>query len=153
MLEAIKRFFDSQIFIPSDSGTRTIDESLQLASAALLVEVMRADDRFEQVENDTLLELLSESFSLSAEKAAELVSLARQEVEQATDCYQFTSLINKNFELPQRVEMVELLWKMAFADGRLDPYEEHIVRKVSELLHVPHREFIAAKHRADTRRG
>ena len=153
MLDAIKQFFDSQIFSADDSGKRTLEESLQIATAALLVEIVRADDSIEKVENETLLGLLCEGFELSRDRAEELVLLAGQEIDQAADYYQFTSLINKNFDIGQKIKIIEYFWKIAFADGRLDKYEEHIIRKVSELLYVPHREFIAAKHRVDTREG
>ena len=151
MLDAIKQFFDQQILRAAESEKANLEESLRIATAALLVEVMRADDVVEKVESDLLLELLCEGFELSRNKAEELLSSAEQEIEEAADYYQFTSLINKNFELAQKVTIIEYFWKIAFADGCLDKYEEHIIRKVSELLYVPHREFIAAKHRADTR--
>ncbi len=114
---------------------------------------MQADDVAEKAESKMLTGLLCEGFKLSGSQAQELVSLAEQEMAQAADYYQFTSLINKNFEMSQKVKMIEYFWKIAFADGRLDKCEGHIIRKVSELLYVPHREFIAAKHRVDTRQG
>lgn len=153
MLQSIKQFFDSRILSPADSKKRTLDESLQIATAALLVEVMYADDAIAEAETETLLKVLCEGFDFSREQARELVALAKREIDEAADYYQFTSLINKHFELDQKVQIIEYFWKIAFADGRLDKYEEYIIRKVSELLYVPHREFIAAKHRVDTRRG
>ncbi|MGH8547658.1 MAG: TerB family tellurite resistance protein [Methylococcales bacterium] len=128
-------------------------EWIYKATAALLVEIMHADDRIETAEKELIPGLLCDGFELSRDQVAELVSLAEQEMSQAADCYQFTSLINKNFEMAQKVTIIEYFWKIAFADGRPDKYEEHFIRKVSELLYVPHREFIAAKHRVDTRKG
>jgi uncharacterized tellurite resistance protein B-like protein len=153
MLDAIRQFFERQIYNTADSGNRSIEESLKIATAAMLVEVMEADDLAGKVERKMITDLLCEGFKLSGSQAEELVSLAEQEIDQAADYYQFTSLINKNFEMSQKVKMIEYFWKIAFADGHLDKYEEHIIRKVSELLYVPHREFIAAKHRVDTRQG
>ena len=87
-------------------------------------------------------------FGLTAAQADELLRLAEVEVRQATDYYQFTSLINRNFTPAQKEHMIELLWQVAYADGALDRYEEHLVRKIADLIHVPHRIFIATKIRA-----
>lgn len=152
MLDAIKQFFDSQILDGTGSEKRSLEESLQIATAALLVEVMHADDAVDETEKEMILGVLCEGFELPKGRAEELVSLAEQEIDQAADYFQFTSLINKNFDLTQKVKITEYFWKIAFADGRLDKYEEHLIRKVSDLLYVPHREFIAAKHRVDTRK-
>ena len=79
--------------------------------------------------------------------ASDLISMAEQERNDATDYHQFTSLINKNFTAQQKVKIVECLWQVAFADGALHEHEEHLVRKIAELIYVPHRAFINAKHR------
>jgi uncharacterized tellurite resistance protein B-like protein len=73
--------------------------------------------------------------------------LAEQQRKQATDYFQFTSLINKEYSLEQKVRLIESLWKIAFIDGVLDMNEEYLVRKIADLLHVPHTAFIMAKNR------
>ncbi len=124
------------------------EHSLQLATAALLIEMMRMDDDVVEDERQIVRDILNNRFSLSDSETGQLMALAEDEAAGLADYYQFTSLINKNFSPPQRAKLVEHLWQVAYADGQLDKHEEHLVRKLAELLHVPHSAFIAAKHRA-----
>ncbi len=148
MLDAIIRFFETNI---SDCGVDPVgsERALKLATAALLVEVMHMDHKIEDTELRMVEKIIVDDYGLSQAEADELINLAQQEIDDATDYYQFTSLINKSMELSGKVKIIEDLWRVAFADNQLDCYEEHMIRKVAELLYVPHREFIAAKHRAN----
>ncbi len=151
ILDSIKKFFERNIAANTDDSVSNLDHSLQIATAALLVEIMHADFEVSSDENEAIRNALCESFDLTINDAEDLIRLAEQEMDKAADYFQFTSLINKHFDLAQKVKIVENFWKVAFSDGVLDKYEDHIVRKIADLLYVPHREFIAAKHRADTR--
>lgn len=146
MLVTIKQFFSSYLVVEV-SDDQQEDDRLQLAAAALLVEMMRMDDVIKEEEHGKVHEIIVNEFGLSDESAKELIELAEQEISDATDYYQFTSLINKSYTLEQKTQLVECLWRVALSDDTLCKYEEHMVRKVSELLYVPHRSFIAAKHR------
>ena len=77
--------------------------------------------------------------------------LAAAQRTQATDYYQFTSLINRGFSYTQKITLIQLLWEVAFSDGELDIYEEHLVRKIADLLHISHMDFIKTKHQEDSR--
>ena len=143
MLNQIKLFFDQHIALPAPE--QVTEESLHLACAALFVEMMYMDDKTRAEEQDMILKSVSDIFSLSAEEASTLISLATQQRKQATDYYQFTSLINKGFTQEQKITLIKTLWKIAYADGELDMYEENMVRKMADLLHVPHLEFIKTK--------
>ena len=90
---------------------------------------------------------LREQFGLSERETRELADLAAQEAEEAVSLYQFTGLINRHFSPGEKLQVVENLWRVALADGVLDKYEEALVRKISELIYVPHRDFMQAKHR------
>jgi len=144
MLNQIKLFFEQHIVLATEKSLT--EESLHLACAALFVEMMHMDDKVHKNEHDTILNSLCENFSLSNEEANTLISLATQEHKQTTDYYQFTSLINKRFTQEQKVTLIKSLWKIAYADGELDKHEEYMVRKMADLLHVPHLEFIKTKH-------
>jgi uncharacterized tellurite resistance protein B-like protein len=85
---------------------------------------------------------------LSGETVAELLRCAERERADSTDYYQFTSLINGEYDGARKAELIELMWRIAYADDALHRYEEHLIRKIAELLYVPHSAFIAAKHRA-----
>lgn len=145
MLRAIQDFFRQQIEPDTDAGPDA--HGLQLATAALLFEVLRADYDEHPDERVRLEQTLQKAFSLSVEETRELAALADSEAAEAVSLYQFTGLINQNFAPQKKVDVVEMLWQVAFADGRLDRYEEAAVRKISELLHVAHRDFIRVKHR------
>lgn len=146
MANPFKAFFDKYVApaAPADNG----GERLRLAAAALLAEVMRMDSEVKDEERNAIEASLRDSFSLSAEQAAELTVLAERSGRQAHDYYQFTSEINRSFDLVQRIALVENLWRVAYADDQLSRYEDHLIRKISDLLYVPHRDFIAAKLRA-----
>jgi len=145
VLAAIQEFF--RLKIEPDSGAGAGVHGLQLAAAALLFEVMRADYDEHPDERTTLERALREAFSLTDSETRELAELADREAAEAVSLYQFTGLINREFSAEQKIQLVEMLWQVAYADGRLDRYEEAAVRKITELLHVPHRDFIRAKHR------
>jgi uncharacterized tellurite resistance protein B-like protein len=95
------------------------------------------------------LSLIHQNFSLTDEQTSALVALAEQKRKQATDYFEFTSLINKEYSLEQKIRLIEALWKIAFVDGVLDMNEEYLVRKIADLLHVPHTAFILAKIRVE----
>ena len=94
-----------------------------------------------------------EKFGLSEEETRKLVQLAELEADRATSYYEFTSLINNTFTLDKKIKVVEMMWCVAFADNEMEKYEEHFVRKIAELLYVPHQDFIAAKLRAQANLG
>ena len=120
--------------------------SLEVACAVLLCEVMRADGKLAEDEQNKLKEILSEQFKLTSDEIEEIIDKAIELSEHATDFYQFTSRINQDYQIEQRIKMVELLWQVAYADGHLASIEEHIIRKVADLLHLRHKGYILAKH-------
>ena len=149
MLRRLTEFFEiqlSQVQCAPSQAER--ERALQLASAALLVEMTRADHDIKAVEQSAVQRALKRAFSLSEAEAAELLEVAQAEVEEATSMYDFTRRLNEELDESRKVHFVELLWRVAYADGELDKYEEHLVRRVAELLYVPHTRFIQAKHRA-----
>lgn len=136
-----------------DASSQEAEPAYQLATAALLVEMARADYDVKQEERLSVTAAIQKAFGLSATETDELVRLAELEAEHATSLYEFTSLINTHFSAEQKRRVVELLWRVAFADGHLDKYEEHLVRKVADLIYVPHRTFIQAKHHVKNQLG
>ena len=147
MLNAIKAFVEKQILLPSGEGEQSQEHALHLATAALLIEVMRLDDEEHKQEQQAVMRALQQKFGLEEQELDALMVLAREELDGATDYYQFTSLIKQHFDQPRRLALVEQLWRVAAADGHIDKYEEHLVRRIAELLYVPHSDFIRARHR------
>ncbi|MCH9698898.1 MAG: TerB family tellurite resistance protein [Gammaproteobacteria bacterium] len=145
MLNHIKKFFDEHLSPSVTENSST--EKLQIACAALFLEMMLIDGIIEDNEQTTTLELVQNTFSLTASQASELIKLAEQSRQQATDDYRFIALINKEYNQKQKLQLIESLWKIAFIDGNLDTQEEYLVRKIANLLYIPHSDFIMAKHR------
>lgn len=153
MLQAIRRFFDANIgAAPGDSTSRSI-HSIELATAALLVEVSRIDSETTPQEQAAVERAIRQKFGLSDTEAGELVRLADAELDQATDYFQFTSLVNRGFSAEQKQRVIELMWSVAYADSELSAHENHLMRKIADLLHVPHGDYIAAKMRAKEAAG
>ena len=129
-----------------DEGAR--EQARNLAVAALLVEVLRADYATAEAERRQVVESLRGILGLGEAECAELLAEAEQQVDRAHDLHQFTAEINRALAHEEKVRVVEQMWRVARSDETVHKYEEHIIRRVSDLLHVSHREFIAAKLRA-----
>ncbi len=145
MIKSILDFFDKQL----SNKDEAVDEEhqLKLASASLLIEMIRMDHKIDQAEHDMVKALIKKDFELSEEETETLFTLAEEESQNAVDYYRFAKLINKEYEKAEKITIIENLWHIAYADGELDKYEEHYLRKVADMLHIPHKEFIKAKHR------
>lgn len=150
MLKRIQTFFNQQIMASSQTRGGEHDEhALKLATAALLLEVTRADYEVLDVERQTVEAAVRKVFDLTEAETRELTELAEQEVESAVSLYQFTALINQHFSPQEKIRIVEMLWQVVFADGHMDSHEEAMVRKIAELIYVPHRDFIRTKHQIE----
>ena len=148
MLKTLKDLFDSFTApLLGEAPARTA-HTLQLATAVLLVEVMRADAQISAAERSAVLMALTDKFALSSDECARLVELADRTAREATDLFSFTSRINDAFNIEQKIAMVEQMWRVAYADGVLSAHENHLMRKVSDLLYVPHGAYVSAKMRA-----
>ena len=148
MLKSIRDFFENHIAAtPTPSDER---HSIQLATAALLVEVARIDRQSTEEERAAVQRAVREKFELAADEAAALIELAEAEMKQANDYFQFTSLVNRHFTQEQKLRIIELMWRVAYADAELSAHENHLMRKIGELLHVTHGDYIAAKMRAQS---
>ena len=143
----LKLFFDRHFSTKAENNVN-IEHELQLACAALMLEMIRADDVVLEEELTSLLQLLRNKFDITAEETVEIIELARDKMHNATDYYQFTSLLNEHYSQDQKKFLVKNLWDLAFADNVIDKYEEHLVRNLAELLHVPHAAFMQMKHLA-----
>lgn len=148
MLSRIKNFFDQHLDPGSSAVTQDQEHILRLAIGALLLEMTHMDGEVWSEQREAVETIVREHFALAADEVAELLDLAEAERAEATDYYQFTSLINDLYTREQKARLIELLWRIAYANETLHRYEEHLVRKIADLLHVSHNAFIAAKHRA-----
>lgn len=142
MLKRLQSFFNERLAPADDSSD---EHRLQLASAALLIELSKADFDQDDTELKTIRSLLAKEHDISHEEIDELMALAEEQFEDDNAYHPYTSLINQHFTQEQKVRLLETLWKVAIADGKISKYEDHLIRKISELIYVPHRDFIRSK--------
>ncbi|MGH1486686.1 MAG: TerB family tellurite resistance protein [Cellvibrionaceae bacterium] len=143
MIAALEKLFER---LSTDNDKPVLSaQDLHLATAALLVEVATIDQNFDEQEWKELQQLLMVQCELNPADAEALANQGKDASSNSSSLYEFTQLINKHCDYSQKIILVEGLWKIAFADGSLDKYEEHIIRRIADLIHVSHRDFIQAK--------
>lgn len=136
----------------SESGapdTEERDAALRMATAVLMIDVARADQVFEESEFVRVLQLVESHFKLTPEQAAELVNQASDKAEDLISAYEFTEILHKHLDEDEKARIVSLLWQIAYADGRLDKYEDALVRKIGDLLYVSRGRAMRLKHDAE----
>jgi uncharacterized tellurite resistance protein B-like protein len=141
MLAKIKQLFAKK----SDDSDQDKVAKEHLATAALLIEVMVIDGHMDDQELQSIGSTLCSILDLSQSQVDELIALSREEVAEATSLYQFTKQINDHYDLEGKLQLLTSMWKVAYADGELDKYEENIIRRVADLLHIRHSEYIRCK--------
>lgn len=149
----IKRLFVQLVETISTSQTTVVshderEAAIRMATAVLMIDVARADHVFEDSEFDRVLRLVEKHFGLTPEQAAELVNNADEKAENLVSLYEFTQLLHQNLAEQEKAGIVGLLWKVAYADGQLDKYEDSLVLKISDLLHVSRGRVMRLKHDA-----
>ena len=136
----LKKYSRSAVTLQEDG-----EQALRVATAALLIEVARADGQITEEERAVAQRVVENGYSLSPEQARELVDTAERQTADVTSFYPFTRLITNECSMEDRTEIVRMLWEVTHADGRIDADEEHLVRKVANLLYVPHSRFIQTR--------
>lgn len=150
MIKRIQQFFNDQIKTRADADAQSSQTALQLATAALLIEVTHADFKVDRAERQAVARAVRGFFNLSEQETAELIDLAEEEAAQSVSLFQFTEMVDKQFSAEQKIQIVEMMWRVAFADRHKDSHEEHLVRKVADLLHVPHSAFVRTRHMVES---
>jgi len=145
MFESIKQFFDKKLVYAEEEQPLSSTLRTDLACAALLIEVINSDQKLEEQETEAFLAVLKENLNISNEDIDELVELAQTQAKEATSLYEFTRLINDDYDYKQKIGLIENMWRIAFSDNNLDKYEDHLIRKISDLIYVSHSDFIKAK--------
>lgn len=148
MLSRLKMIFDSALIEASGGDDERCEHALHRAAAALLVEMSRADHVVSCEERTHIMRALEQVFGLSRAEVEELMRAGEEDADAATSLYEFTRVLNERLEHERKVHFVEELWRIAYSDGVLEKHEAHLVRKVANLLHLRHREYIGGKLRA-----
>ena len=136
----------------NDTSVERTAIDFETGLAALLVEVMRADGKVLTEELENIQNTLIHYCGLELDAASRLLTKAKQLVEQAIDLYSFVNVVNEHTSDIERIEIIELLWQVAFADGQIDGQEDHVIRKIAGLMYVTHADFIQAKINVDESR-
>jgi uncharacterized tellurite resistance protein B-like protein len=148
MRQRLRNLLDSLLAPAPDVDPGEAEHALQLATAVMLVEVMRADASFHAGEREAVQAALRDKFALTGDEAQALAELAETTAHQATDLFTFTSRINERFEMAQKLRMIEHMWHVAYADGHLNEHERHVLWRIADLLHVPQGAYVNARMRA-----
>lgn len=145
MLDLVKRYFEKRSNgHPSDEGG-TGAHDVRVAACALFVEIGRIDETFSAAEMALVIKILKEKFGLTPENADALIARADEELQQSVDLWQFARLINENYSIEEKIDIVEILWQIVFVDGRMDKYENYLMHKLANLLRLSHKQLIDAK--------
>jgi len=146
MIEHLKKLFGVQESPNASPDTH----DLAVAATALMVQLSRVDQDEDERELKTIVECAVKSQQVSREEAEAILLDALNHADSATSLYEFTGVLNDNLDQDAKQQLLESIWRVAFADGRIDKYEEHLIRRMADLLHLNHREYVQARHRAET---
>ena len=145
MISTIRKLLNKNVARDKSMDSLDKQELIRMAAAVLFVEVMHADHQVDKRERQIVMLALLESFSLSRKDAEELLEQAEERVKDVTSLHEFTSLLHTRLSNEEKVMLVEQIWRIILADNDVDKYEEHLVRRIAELLYVSHRDYIRAK--------
>lgn len=147
MLNSITGFFNQYLGQNTDHTPDKV-HTLELCAAVLMTEIAQADTNIDEDETTVIEQAISYHFHLDEVETKALIAHAQTEVNDATSLHAFTKIVNDSLNAEEKTTIIELLWKVAVADNVIDKYEEYFIRKISDLLYVPHSDYIKAKHRA-----
>lgn len=151
MINRVKALFVERRGAPQAREAGHSHEELRIAAAALMVEAAQLDDNFDAQERDKIRELVAERFELGAEESDSLIEAAEARVAESSQLHGFTRVIKAKFSLEERIDLMEMLWEVVYADGELHHYEANLMRRLAGLLHVSDRDVGAARKRAQAR--
>ena len=142
MIKSIQNIFKRK---ENESVVDSKKSEQELTYASLLIEVINSDNKFDDRERDKLLEILSSKLDIQKEELDNFTELAQKKSEDSTSLYEFTREINDQYEYEEKVSLITDLWGIAYSDGKLDKYEDYVIRKIADLIYVSHTDFIKSK--------
>lgn len=145
MIEHLKKLFA----VPAAEPVKTDTHQLAVAATALMVQLARVDNHEDERELQIIMDCAVQAHQVTREEAEEILADALAHADDATSLYEFTGQINDHFDQAQKQALLESIWRVALADGRIDKYEAHLIRRMADLLHLNHREYMQARYRAE----
>ena len=148
MIDLVKKIFGKGENSAPENQANASSHDIHVAACALLLEMSNIDGEFSEAEKKNIISILKKDFQLTDENAAELLAASSEELENTNDLWKFASLINKNYSIEEKEKTIEMIWRVAYADGHLDKHEDYLVHKLAKLLRLSHRQLINAKLKA-----
>lgn len=147
MFEQLRKIFASESSSQASAAGKESSENkkLQVATCAILIEMAKSDDNYTDAEITEIVSIIQKTFDLEKEYANELIELAKSRLNQSISIYEFTSIINDNFSTDEKFELLKNLWRLIYTDQKLDKYEDQLVKRLGTMLHLEHKDVIAAK--------
>ncbi|MBC7191927.1 TerB family tellurite resistance protein [Marinobacter sp.] len=145
MLDLIKQLFSGE----ERHQEPPTGHQIAVAATALMVQLARVDSNQDDRELETIVECAVRAHEVTEEEARDILQDALDHADDATSLYEFTGKLNEHLEQSDKQRLLESIWAVALADGRIDRYEEHLIRRIADLLHLNHREYMQARHRAE----
>lgn len=145
MIEHLKQLFAA----PEEEPVEPDAHQLAVAATALMVQLSRVDNDEDERELEVIVDCAVKAHQITREEAADILSDALNHADDATSLYEFTGRINEDLDQQQKQMLLTSIWRVALADGRIDKYEEHLIRRMADLLHLNHREYMQARHQAE----
>ena len=144
-MDFLKRFFSRDVTGADGAGKGNVEHDTRLAVCALCVEIARIDGTFSPQELEKVIAVLKEKYDLSAENIDALISEADKELAHSVDLWQFARLINENYTIYEKIDIIEMFWRIVYVDGKMDEHEHYLMNKLSNLLRLSHNQLIDAK--------
>jgi uncharacterized tellurite resistance protein B-like protein len=145
MVNILQNIFSKAGLEESAAGTTTAEEKIYLATLALFLEMAQIDGEFSQEEINRITEIFTGEYGLKKDYLERLTRMAKQELKDSHDLWRFTNLLNRDLSRVEKIRIVELIWKIIYADGKLDRYEDYLIHKLARLLNLAHSDLIDAK--------
>lgn len=148
MIDLVKRFFSRESTDGAAGQGKEPTHDIHVATCALFLEMSRIDGEFSESEREHILSTFRKDHHLSDEYVTALLEASHEELRGSIDLWQFTNLINQNYSKEEKLRIIENVWRIAYADGRLDKHEDYLVHKLAKLLRLNHKQLIEAKLKA-----
>ena len=142
MIDLIKKIIGSKEPVREE---KTDKRDIHLATCAILLELANADGEFSTDEQNNIIEIFKSNYNLSEPEINELIKSSKAELEESVDLWKFTNLINQNYSLEEKLRVIEIIWEVAYSDGKLEKHEDYLAHKLATLLRLSHKQLIDAK--------
>ncbi len=148
MIDLVKGLFAKNRESADGTTGKTQSHDVRVAVCAIFLEMANIDHEFSETERESMTGLLKDRYGLSDKYVSELMGASQEELEGSIDLWKFTNLINQNYSTEEKIQVVEMVWQIVFADGKLDKHEDYLVHKLAKLLRLTHKQLIDAKLKA-----